>query len=244
MMMSCAHKNKNSEKTILLVHGAHFAGESFTGLVDELEKFKIYSEVIQLKKHSEATLTDYANNVCEHLNKVGKTLVLGHSQGGAVINQAYGICPDKILGFIYVAATIPFPDEKPFALLTADDDEYYFKAVKEDMPAKMFKITDQMQFIQGFAQDAIEKDIAVLNKQMQDEPMLPSQTLVRFDLEQFQKTPKVVIHTVLDRIITLPTQKKYSERLKNTKITYVNSSHLPMLTRPYELARAISAEFY
>jgi len=243
VLFSCASQNQ-SNRPILLVPGAHFNQESFVLLTDELEKFRMHAKSLHFKKNLDVTLDDYARAVCAELKQIGKTLVLGHSQGGAVINQAYGICPEHFLGMIYVAATIPFPKEKPFALLTAADDEYYFKAVIEDKAAHYFKISDRNLFMQAFAQDANEMDLKKMLELMQDEPIGPSSTKINFHLENFQRLPKLVIHTVQDRVITYATQLKYAERIKNAKSTNINSSHLPMLTRPYELARTISAEFY
>jgi pimeloyl-ACP methyl ester carboxylesterase len=243
LLLSCASHN-NSNRPILLVPGAHFNQESFELLISELDNFRMHAKAIHFTKNKDVTLDSYAKAVCEELGNIGKTLVLGHSQGGAVINQAYGLCPQHFLGMIYVAATIPFPQEKPFALLTAADDEYYFKAVTEDKKDLMFKITDRNLFMQAFAQDASEIELRKLLELMHDEPVGPSSSKIQFELTSFQKLPKLVIHTVQDRVITYATQIKYAERLKNAKTTHINSSHLPMLTRPYELARTISAEFY
>jgi pimeloyl-ACP methyl ester carboxylesterase len=243
ILLSCASHN-NSNRPILLVPGAHFNQEIFESLISELDKFRIHAKAIHFNKNKDVTLDNYAQAVCEELSKIGKTLVLGLSQGGAVINQAYGLCPQYFLGMIYVAATIPLPQERPFSLLTLADDEYYFKAVVEDKKNQMFKIADRNLFVQAFAPDASELELRTLIEMMHDEPSGPSQSKINFKMDDYQKLPKLIIHTVQDRVITYATQIKYAERLKNAKITHINSSHLPMLTRPYELARTISAEFY
>ena len=37
---------------------------------------------------------------------------------------ALGICPKSIHGIVYVAAVVPFPGEKPFALLESNDESF------------------------------------------------------------------------------------------------------------------------
>jgi len=74
---------------------------------------------------------------------------------------------------------------------------------------------------------------------IRDEPITPSKTKLSFDLEHFQHLKKFVISTQNDRIITFDTQKKYADRLQNTKFFDIKSGHLPMISHVHDLALLI-----
>ena len=228
---------------IYFLPGAHFNGNIYY----DLAAYFPGSNVMSMPNHARfptpefnksRTLKVYAESVCRFMK--GPSIVVGHSQGGAVLNQMLGLCPDKVKGIIYIAAAIPFPGEKPFDLLGSADDEYYLKAVVANEERGLFMIEDMAAFIEGFAHDASTGLKQRVGYIAINEPIAPSNSVLTFDLAKLQSIPKLAIKTAHDRIITPETQQKYLIRLKNVEIVEVASGHLPMITRPKELAAIIS----
>jgi pimeloyl-ACP methyl ester carboxylesterase len=194
---------------------------------------------VDLRPNRHSDLGSYARAVCTQAQAIeGKVVLLGHSQGGAVINQALGLCPEKIACLIFVAAPIPLPGEKPFSLLAAEDDEFYFAAVRENRDSGFFEIQDPEQFAIGFAQDASPAQRRSLSSEAQPEPIAPSESKLAFDADHLRALPALVIHTTEDRIITPATQRRYQARLK-ARVVDLPTGHLPMLTAPQALAQHI-----
>jgi pimeloyl-ACP methyl ester carboxylesterase len=232
----------SNNKNLLLVHGAHFSGSSFNKLKDHLYPLKVSTVTLfdRKDKPSNLSLYLYAQRVCEAVNKFdGQVSLLGHSQGGAVINEALGICGNKIAKLIYVGAVIPFPDEKPFSLLEARDDEYYFSAVSEEKD--LFVIKDPILFAKAFAQEADHDVLDSIVRMIRNEPVKPSGDLLTYKLEDLQNISKLVLITQYDRIITSVTQMNYAARLDNAQIVEISSGHLPILTKEIELADKVKA---
>jgi len=138
-LLSCSSA-ATSKPALVLVHGAHFDERSWDLLKNQMQGDRIYSLSLfdQSEDPKTLALDVYAKRVCDFVKDLGKVVLLGHSQGGAVINQAFGICPVNIKSLIFVAATIPFPGEKAFDLLEARDDEYYFSAISENKERVFF----------------------------------------------------------------------------------------------------------
>jgi len=155
------------------------------------------------------------------------------------MTHAFGMCPELFKGMIFVAATIPLPNEKAFDLLSAPDDEYYFQAVQENKQSGFFEITDRQKFLEGFIPDGNLKMQEKVKTQMSHEPIAPSKEVVAYDLGGIKRIKKMAIITSEDRILTAQTQLKYAERLEGIQVEYIESGHLPMVSRPEELGELI-----
>ncbi len=239
-LLSCSSA-ATSGPVLVLIHGAHFDERSWDLLKHQLSVDRVYSLSLfdESEDQKSLSLDVYARRVCDFVKDLGKVVLLGHSQGGAVINQVFGICPENINSLIYVSATIPFPGEKAFDLLEARDDEYYFSAIIENKKKEIFEIKDENLFIKGFAQDFDENQKVRLLKLIRAEPIKPSKTKLSFNIDRFQRLKKFVIYTKNDRIITFDTQKKYADRLQNTEFFDIQSGHLPMISYTHELSLLI-----
>ncbi len=122
--------HKSEQKTLVLVHGAHLTKESFWSLQAALLERNVSSIAIDLPGRNGDTtdpktidLTMSAQSLCFSLvAQTGKKIVLGHSQAGAIINQALGICSQQIdEEIIYLAAVVPMPGENVFQGLSELD---------------------------------------------------------------------------------------------------------------------------
>src|SRR5688572_23603730 len=131
LLSACSTMNqKSSQKTIVLIHGAHLDGASWAPVKSYLEKNnqKVIAPTLPGRdSNKNVDIVSYAQAVCD-VTPDGSVLV-GHSQGGAVANQMVGLCPEKIAKIIYVAAVVPLNGERPYDLMGKPDEKTYGKVV-------------------------------------------------------------------------------------------------------------------
>lgn len=131
-LVSCATTtvNKNGQKTIVLVHGAHLDGTSWNSVKKILEtnNQKVIAPTMPGRDNNKnVDLNTYAQFACDQAPD--NSIIVGHSQGGAIANQMIGICPEKIKKIIYVTAVVPLNGERPFDLMEKRDEKTYVKTV-------------------------------------------------------------------------------------------------------------------
>src|SRR5215472_16115977 len=89
-------------KTIVLVHGAFADGSGWKPVADILERDGYSVRVVQ---EPETTLAAEVAATQRVLNKAGPSVLVGHSYGGMIINEAGGHPAVKAL--VFVAAFLP-----------------------------------------------------------------------------------------------------------------------------------------
>ena len=230
-----------NHKTIVLVHGAHQTKFAWDSVVKKLRGKQIRVQSINLPGRdgkSNPTLYDMESYLCEAIKKLpGRIILVGHSQGGAVINQAFGSCGRRVDGLVYVAGVVPKSGETAFDLLKSRDEEWYFKAITHDSESDYYRIVDKDKFVESFAQDVIGKpDLAQLVKSNAvDEPGAIAVDRLTIPEGKLERAKKFYIHTNRDRILTLETQKKYSSRMNMRATFFLDAAHLPMISADSEL---------
>lgn len=221
---------------IIFVPGAHFDGDSFQELGSQFQK----SSAVNFK--GLPGLDAYTKELCKVIKASDDAVVLiGHSQGGAVMNHALGMCSKKIRALIYIAAVIPIPGEKPFELFKSRDDEFYFRGIQQDENSGFFKIINRDLFLEAFAQDSSNEQKKSIKRMMRDEPIGPSLSKVTFHRHLLDSIPKLVISTRHDRVISPETQKAYFDRIPDAEIRFIESGHLPMITKTNEVHAMINS---
>lgn len=236
--VSCATSNsvKPGQKTIVLVHGAHLDGASWNSVKQILEtnhKAVIAPTMPGRDNNKDVDLNTYAQAVCDQAPE--NSIIVGHSQGGAIANQMVGLCADKISKIIYVAAVVPLNGERPFDLMEKRDEKAYSKTVvfKKDR----VEPRNKRAFLRAMAQDFDYK--TTKSPAIHSEPTKVSGTVLKFSSEDFDAIPKAYVFAETDQIITPLTQKKYTDRTEFQETYTLVSGHLPMVTKPAALADVI-----
>src|SRR5690606_27409356 len=86
-------------------------------------------------------LTLAAKRVCQVVNLQSEPVILvGHSQGGALITQATEFCGDRIRALVYVAAVLPLSGETAFQALNPERDTGFGKCAEFDPTARLFRL--------------------------------------------------------------------------------------------------------
>lgn len=235
-----AWAKKDSEKpTIVLVHGAHLSGLAWK---DVAKQFKQWGYKVQTPDmpgrpiFRTVTLEEMATSLCESIKT--NSVLVGHSQGGAIINEAVGKCPEKIKGLVYVSAVVPLNGETSFEALAKDSNHEYLKAIVplQDRAA----IKDKKTFLQVMEPGLDLGKFAWLR--LYSEPIALAASKLSFNQETYNKIPKAYILTEKDPVFTLANQKKYLNRMSFGQVYALeNSGHLPMLSYPKELSELIAS---
>ena len=234
-LVSCSSAPKDGVKTIVLIHGSHFDGSSWAQVQKNLEqngKKVLAPNMPGRDNNKNVDITDYAKVVCDVAPD--NSIIVGHSQGGAVANQMVGICPEKVSKIIYVTAVVPLNGERPYDLMEKRDESNYSKVVvfKQDR----VEPKNKRAFLRAMAQDFDQRAKPPV---IYSEPTKTSGTIIKFESEDFDAVPKAYVFTENDLIVTLDTQKKYPARLDIKETYTLPSGHLPMLTKSDELSDVI-----
>ncbi len=227
----------NAQDNLVLVHGAHFGAGSWETVTASLPK-NIQTLAVDLPGRSESenaehiTLTSSAEALCFELQNLrGNIHLAGHSQGGAVINQAVGLCPSTdIKSITYITAVAPQIGESAFSSLNKNDEENYFKGVSYNEATHRMVISDNANFAKTFAQDATYQQSALLATLSKSEPAHIAEDNISFKQSDMDKIEKHYVFANQDAIISLASQLKIAKNAGIDSVYALNTGHLPMLT--------------
>ncbi|WPU66821.1 alpha/beta fold hydrolase [Peredibacter starrii] len=231
MPLALAQTATDKIDTVVFVHGAFADGSSWNKVITSLQKSKINVISVQNPLTSLADDAAAAKRVIEA--QPGKVLLVGHSWGGAVISEAGN--NEKVAGLVYVAAFAPndgqsanesvkaFPAAPGIQKLSPDTNGY-ISLSKEIMA------TD-------FAQD-LKKDETNLMTATQG-PIAGKCFDDKVTTAAWKTKPNWYIVTSKDRMINPDAQKNLAKQM-NATVTTIGSSHVPMISRPKEVAKVIT----
>jgi pimeloyl-ACP methyl ester carboxylesterase len=216
-------------KNVVLVHGAWADGSSWSKVIPLLEARGLHVVAVQNSLTSLAADVVTTKQAIARLD--GPVLLVGHSYGGAVITQA-GDDP-KVAGLVYVAAFAPDLGESVLDLLTANPT-----------PIASELVLDQFGFIsltakgirEDFAQDLSDTEQAVIIATQGPTSVAAGGTKITTAAWKFKPTWYAVAKR--DRTISPDLERFFAQRMNATTIE-LSSSHVPMLSRPAEVAALI-----
>jgi len=219
-----------AKKTVVLVHGAFADGSSWERIIPILQKNGLNVIAVQ------NPLTSLADDVAATKRAIesaeGDVILVGHSWGGAVITQA-GVS-DKVSALVYVAAFAPSKDQsanesqsgfpKPEWLTQINVDKQGFVTLKPEAIANFF------------AQDLPAAETSIM-------AATQGATAFRCFEDKITETawsskPSWYIVGANDRMINPELEKTYAKKM-NSKMTILPTSHVPMLSKPKEVADVI-----
>jgi pimeloyl-ACP methyl ester carboxylesterase len=215
---------------IVLVHGAWADGSSWSKVVPLLEKKGFHVVCVQ------NPLTSFADDVAATKRIIdaqdGPVLLVGHSYGGAVITEA-GNDP-KVAGLVYVAAFAPDKGEssgslgKPYGATPG---------VTELRPlGDGFLVLTPKGVSEDFAPDLTtgERDILLATQT----PTQGAALGTEISTAAWRSKPSWFVIASNDRMIS-PEQERVTAKRMNAKTLILPTSHVPMLSRPKDVAEFI-----
>lgn len=204
-------------RNIVFVHGAWADGSSWSKVIPLLESKGFHVVSVQ------NPLTSFADDVAATKRIIdsqdGPVLLVGHSYGGAVITEAGN--NSKVAGLVYVAAFAPDQGESPASM------------------GKPYGPTPGVGegVFEDFAPDlSIEERKALLATQG---PTQGAALGSQISAAAWHDKPTWFVIASNDRMIS-PQQEKDSAVKMKAKTLTLPTSHVPMLSRPKEVADFIS----
>jgi pimeloyl-ACP methyl ester carboxylesterase len=219
-----------AKKTVVLVHGAFADGSSWEKIIPFLQAKGLNVIAVQ------NPLTSLADDVAATKRAIdaagGEVILVGHSWGGAVITQAG--TGDKVSALVYVAAFAPSKNEsanesqkdypKPEWLSQINVDSQGFVTLKPEAVANFF------------AQDLTAAETSLI-------AVTQGPTAFRCFEEKMTETawsskPSWYVVADQDRMINPDLERAYAKKM-NAKMTNLSTSHVPMISKPKEVAEVI-----
>ncbi|HEV3029779.1 MAG TPA: alpha/beta hydrolase [Planctomycetota bacterium] len=223
-------RTHGSVKNVVLVHGAFADGSSWAKIIPLLQAkgLKVTSVAIPL--------TSFADDVAATKRAIaaqdGPVLLVGHSYGGVVITEAGNDA--KVAGLVYVAAFAPDAGQN-----IGDISAGFPKPPGIDKVAPLAEgfITLSPDGIEtAFAQDLTKEEKALL---VAVQPQTSGTIFgAKPTAAAWKSKPTWYIVATNDRMIAPEQEKSMATQMK-AKTTELDSSHVPMLSKPKEVARVI-----
>lgn len=237
--------NHSPKPTIVLVHGAWADSSSWSGEIALLQRdgYSVIAAPNPLRGLSSdsATLADFLSKIS------GPIVLVGHSYGGAVITDA-ATGNTNVKALVYDDAYIPAAGENITTLSTsasalapaAVDPTSVFKLVPyPGAPAGVFDtylLPDI--FLADFGPDIPHTQAAILEAEQSPTSLValaePSTTPAWLTI------PSWDIVGTQDKIIPEASQLSMAKRA-NAEVTLVNSSHLSLISHPYQVTSVIES---
>ena len=223
---------QNPDTTVVLVHGAFADGSSWDKVIPLLQAKGLKVVAVQNPLTSLADDVAAAQRVIDA--QTGRVVLVGHSWGGTVITEAG--TSDKVKALVYVAAFAPsegeasgelgkdYPTPPGIATLTADAAGFLY------LPAESLRV--------NFAQDlpaAQTRLMAATQGPIQGKAFADKTTVAAW-----KNKPSYYIVAGKDRMIAPELQQAFAKKI-NGATTVLQTSHVPMLSQPKQVAEVILA---
>jgi pimeloyl-ACP methyl ester carboxylesterase len=221
---------KTTKKSIVFCHGSWADGSCFNKVIPALqaEGFEVMSAQYGLD-----TNEDDVAAVKRTLGRVGSPAILaGHSYGGSVITAAG--TDERVVGLVYIAALAPDEDETSQSFL----DKFSASDIFSHIEVAEGRVWMKPEGVASFAGDLPEQE----QKVVWATHFAPAAELFNKNATgvAWKSKPSWYIVATSDRTVRPELQRFAAERMGAT-IREVNSSHVPMLSKPEVVIDVIRA---
>jgi pimeloyl-ACP methyl ester carboxylesterase len=224
--------DRTSDKpSIVLVHGAFADGTGWQRVIPLLEQEGYLVTALQ---NPLTSLADDVATTCRVVNsQPGPVVLVGHSYGGAVITAAASEMP-QVKTLVYIAAFAPDNGESVGKLLGSMAPSAIGPALVPD--AGGFLGIDRARFHEVFAQDLspVEATLMAATQKPIAGPIFETPVMGA----AWQKLPTWYMVATSDRAINPDLERFFAKRMR-ARTTEVQSSHVPFLSRPAQVAAFI-----
>jgi pimeloyl-ACP methyl ester carboxylesterase len=237
--------------TYVLVHGSWGGAWCWDRVAPLLEQAGHRVVAPDLPAHGEdttpleqVTLDGYVERVGAVLETQAEPVILvGHSHGGVVITQTAERYPDKVKRLVYVCAYLPGNGESllSWAQQDPDPDSQLLPYLVIDQERGVARIKEE-GFKASICNDCSDEDLALLKSSAVEwEPLSSPMTPVQTTAARWGRIPRAYVECLQDRAISPALQKAMYSASPCEPVTSLDASHMPMISRPQELARELLA---
>jgi pimeloyl-ACP methyl ester carboxylesterase len=207
--------------TIVFCHGIWADGSCFSKVIPALQADG--HEVIAAQYGLDSFEEDVAT-VKRTLNRVGSPVILvGHSYGGATITAAG--TDDRVVGLVYIAAVAPDVGETVQDQLNKYPSDIFSRVEVADGRAWM--LPNGVEFFAGDLPEAEQKLVWATHYA----PVADLFLQQKLKDVAWKSKPTWYVLAKKDHTVNPDLQRWVSERM-NAVVTEVDSSHVPMLSKP------------
>jgi pimeloyl-ACP methyl ester carboxylesterase len=233
---------------VILVHGAFASGFVWGHVAARLQAAGHDVLTVDLPGRpanpitpDKVTLDMYRDTVLATLDNAQRpAIVVGHSFAGIVIAAVAEHSPEKIKTLVFVAAYLPQDGDSLLSLAQQDHDAEIGPHLQIDKE-KGIAVVEYSARAELFANDGPAPLKAKLPDLILDEPVTPLVSPVHVTTARFGQVDKVYVHTGVDRVISAAFQAKMVESTPVRNSVTLKTGHLPFLTDPDGLAKAIES---
>lgn len=237
---------KNSNKSILLIHGAWEGAWSWNETTKLLKAKGHKVDAIDLPGHGDDTtpianidMTLYVNRVKDELRKrAEKVILVAHSFAGFIVARVAEEMPEKIEKLVFVASALPYDGKNAIEVFEEDDKSEFLENLiisKDNTYVTMSRETILNIVFTGATEAQIDKLLPKLVPQA----MAPFTEKVVTTEANYGSLPKAYIETTLDRVISLDHQRYVQQKNGITESITLEYGHVPLETAPEALADAL-----
>jgi pimeloyl-ACP methyl ester carboxylesterase len=238
LLLTCgvlsAQSQQHRVRNIVLVHGAWADGSGWKGVYDILVKDGYNVSIVQEPETS--FQEDVAATKRALALQEGPSILVAHSYGGAVINEA-GTDP-AVVGLVYVAAHMPDAGENE-----ADDGKRFPSDLAKSGAIKKtpdgFTYIDPAQFHELFAAD-LPADRAAFMARSQVLNFADNFSATISTAAWKTKSSWMVV-AGSDRTISPELERWYAKRAKSHTVEVAGASHSVYVSHPKEVADVIES---
>jgi pimeloyl-ACP methyl ester carboxylesterase len=227
-----AAAQQESQKTVVLVHGAFADGSSWDRVIPLLQAKGLKVVAVQ------NPLTSLADDVAATKRALdastGPVILVGHSWGGTVITEAGA--HDKVAALVYVAAFAPDAGQSSNDLGKDGPPPPGLANIRPDS-AGFLSLTPE-SVARDFAQDLPAAQTAVMA--VTQGPIFGKTFDEKVANGAWKSKPSWYIVAEKDRMIQPDLQRAMAKKI-NAKTIFLPTSHVPMLSRPNDVATVILA---
>jgi pimeloyl-ACP methyl ester carboxylesterase len=216
--------------SIVLVHGGFVDGSGWEGVYNILKKDGYDVAIVQNPTTSLADDVAVTRRVIAA--QPGKTILVGHSYGGAVITEA-GTDP-KVAGLVYVTAFAPDKGESVASLIKSPPPGAPVPPILP--PQDGFLLLDQGKFAASFAADVGEAKASFMAASQV--PWGVEALAGEVTVPAWKSKPSWYLVASDDKMIPPPAQRQMAQRAGST-VSEVSGSHAVYVSQPQAVASLI-----
>ncbi|GAA2676831.1 alpha/beta fold hydrolase [Actinoplanes palleronii] len=230
-----ATTHEKPKPTVVLVHGAFADSSSWTAVTRQLRKDGYPVRAIANPLRGIASDAAYVSSFLKGID--GPIVLVGHSYGGAVIDNAAVTDPD-VKSLVFIGAYVPAKGET-LGELNARVVEHPVPAlpvVPTEVPGGVDLSIDPAQFRAAFAAD-VDKTVAA-DMAIAQRPISAAAFGEPSAAAAYTTIPSWTLITRNDQAIAPDLQRFMAARAKAT-VTEVNASHAVMVSKPSAVTKII-----
>jgi len=220
------------QKTVVLVHGAFADGSSWDRVIPLLQAKGLKVVAVQ------NPLTSLADDVAATKRAIdgqsGPVILVGHSWGGTVITEAGN--HGKVAALVYVAAFAPDAGEASSDLGKGGPPPPGSANIRPDSSGFLYLTPEGVA--KDFAQDLPAAQTAVMA--VTQGPIAGKSFDEKVSNAAWKSKPSWYIVAGKDRMIQPDLERAMAKKI-NARTTTLPTSHVPMLSRPNDVATVILA---